>query len=96
VVALSRERDDDGNTGTFERADFLRLREASATYELPAAVARAVRADRLSFYARRPQPVEDDEVRPGSIPRPTTSAAQRGIVKQLPDAAAAHVLDVSA
>jgi len=48
VVAL-RESGTTTQYGYIERADFLRLREASATYELPAALARAVRADRLSF-----------------------------------------------
>jgi len=48
VVAL-RESGTTTQYGYIERADFLRLREASATYELPAAVARAFRADRLTF-----------------------------------------------
>ncbi|PYO30975.1 MAG: hypothetical protein DMD51_13745 [Gemmatimonadetes bacterium] len=48
VVAL-RESGTTTQYGYIERADFLRLREASVTYQLPAAVARAVRADRLSF-----------------------------------------------
>jgi len=48
VVAL-RESGTTTQYGYIERADFLRLREASATYELPATVARAFRADRLSF-----------------------------------------------
>ena len=48
MVAL-RESGTTTQYGYIERADFLRLREASATYELPATVARAFRADRLSF-----------------------------------------------
>ena len=48
VVAL-RESGTTTQYGYIERADFLRLREASATYELPATVARAFRAERLSF-----------------------------------------------
>ena len=48
VVAL-RESGTTTQYGYIERGDFLRLREASATYELPASVARAFRADRLSF-----------------------------------------------
>jgi len=48
VVAL-RETPSGTQWGFIEKASFLRLREASATYEFPAEWARAFRAERLSF-----------------------------------------------
>ena len=48
VVAL-RETPSGTQYGFIEKATYIRLREASATYEFPAEWARAFRADRLSF-----------------------------------------------
>jgi len=48
VVAL-RETPSGTQWGFIEKASFVRLREASATYEFPAEWARAFRAERLSF-----------------------------------------------